>query len=52
MELLILLMLNSTAEMSGAEYIQYCREKRLDALMRTQSEEYAQRKYMQCLEDE
>ena len=52
MELLVLLMLTAEADMSGAEQIRYCRAQRTEALMRTQSQDYAQRTYMRCLEDE
>ena len=52
MEWLVLLTIATASPSSGVELVQYCRQQRSEALMRTNDEIYAYTIYLQCLDNE
>ncbi len=52
MELLVLLTITTAPPLSGVELVQYCRQQRSEALMRTYDESYAYTIYLKCLVNE
>ena len=52
MEWLVLLAIATASPLSGVELVQYCRQQRSEALMRTNDEIYAYTIYLKCLDNE
>ena len=52
MEWLVLLTITAGSPLSGVELVQYCRQQRSEALMRTHDETYAYTIYLECLDNE